>query len=163
MLKTLKFLMILLIFAIPQANAQSAPKNEITYDQLISWSQDPDTRIFDAYQLEPFIHVASPHLTATDPNSITQDQLNDLLTSLIPTKNSRTILYCQESFFPTRMVSAQSIIQMVLNQHGYTNIYQLEKLWLKHDGDTIKPMQQNIESLSAPIPKLKELDKKSKN
>lgn len=112
---------------------------EISYSTFLTWRDQPGTVVLDAFELEPLFHVT--RLKETDEAGghqagMSQERLNKILSQLIPAKDSRVVLYCRETFYPTRMVAATHTVASTLKELGYSNVYNLERLWdkpeLKH-------------------------------
>lgn len=103
----------------------------ITYEDFLKWRDDKNTVILDASLLEKYFLV-SPQLQRSSTNqdeNITQEKLDKLLNSLIPTYDTKIILYCYQTFAPTRRVSASQSVSFSLMGNGYKNVYILEDLW----------------------------------
>ena len=100
----------------------------ISYDEFLSMREDRDLVILNAAQLEKYFMVV-PEEMAKQGKGLSQSQLDLLLASLIPTKETKVILFCHQNFQPTRMLSASESVSYALKENGYTNVRFLENLW----------------------------------
>lgn len=132
--------------------AELAPvreKNRVTEDQFITMAAEPGTIIFDARTTDKFerIHVKGAlHLPFTD---FTEEALR----KVIPDKNTRILIYCNNNFdnepdgFARKGRIVSLNIQTFINLHayGYKNVYELGPLL---DVKTTKiPFEQKVASL----------------
>lgn len=51
------------------------------------------------------------------------------LDSVVPDKSSTIIIYCNNSFYPTRMIALTIYGYPTLRSFGYTNVYDVAPLW----------------------------------
>lgn len=104
-------------------------KRRVTEDQFIQMSKNQNTIVLDTRSEKKFkeLHVkGAKHLNFSD---ITKDTL----TKIIPNKNTRILIYCNNNFdnepksFPTKMAPAALNLStfVTLYTYGYRNIYEL--------------------------------------
>ena len=107
-------------------------KNRITEVEFLKMSAEPGTAIFDARSTDKFerIHVKGAlHLAFTD---FTEEALQ----KVIPDKNTRILIYCNNNFdrepfgFARKTAEVALNIQTFINLHayGYKNVYELGPL-----------------------------------
>lgn len=106
-----------------------ASQKEISYSQFLEWRGNKETVILDSWALEPLQWISPKDIVEKTGRGITQDDFDHALSTIIPSKNTRVILYCYQSFEPTRMVSAKFRVADTLRANGYTNVHELEDLW----------------------------------
>jgi len=106
--------------------------HRVTEREFLRMAKDPDTVILDARSAEKFalLHVrGARNLSLPD---ITEEEL----AKVIPSKNTRVLIYCNNNFlnqpraFPSKLPSASLNIHTmnVLYAYGYTNVYELGPL-----------------------------------
>lgn len=106
--------------------------HRVTEAEFIRLSKEPGTVILDARSAEKFalLHVrGARNLSLPD---ITEQEL----AKVIPSKNTRVLIYCNNNFldqplaFPSKLPSASLNIHTlnVLFAYGYTNVYELGPL-----------------------------------
>ena len=104
----------------------------IDEDEFIALAAQPETIVLDARSREKFnlLHVrGARHLSFPD---ITADELS----KVIPTKDTRVLIYCNNNFVNEERAFASKAAPAALNVHtfnvlhayGYTNIYELKPL-----------------------------------
>ena len=104
----------------------------LTEDDFIRMSREPGTIILDARSREKYdtLHIKDAvNLSFPD---ITVESLNRVL----PDKNTRILIYCNNNFvgeekaFPTKMITASLNINtyIALYTYGYRNVYELGPL-----------------------------------
>jgi len=104
----------------------------IDEDVFLTLAAQPDTVVLDARSREKYdlLHVrGSRHLSFPD---ITADEL----AKVIPTKDTRVLIYCNNNFENEPRAFASKLAPAALNVHtfnvlhayGYTNIYELKPL-----------------------------------
>ncbi|MCB9983034.1 MAG: rhodanese-like domain-containing protein [Rhodospirillales bacterium] len=133
-MKRLLLSFIVLVFAVSPVWAQDdvwqAPKT-VTYEQFLKWRNDDRTVVLDAYEMERFLHVGP------ERPAITQAEQDRLFAELIPSKETRIVLYCLQNFLFMRRIPARDTVAHYLQQLGYTDVYVLENLWGKaNQGDS---------------------------
>jgi phage shock protein E len=131
-------------------------KNRVTEEQFIKMVAEPGTVVLDARTRGWFerIHVkGAHHLVLTDFTA-------DALREIIPDKNTRILIYCNNNFenesegFARKLRSVSLNIQTFINLHayGYENVYELGPLL---DVNTTKiPLVRNINF--TPLPRAQE-------
>ena len=101
-------------------------------DEFLALAAKPDTVVLDARSREKYdlLHVrGARHLSFPD---ITADEL----AKVIPTKDTRVLIYCNNNFdheeraFPSKKRAAALNVHTfnVLHAYGYTNVYELKPL-----------------------------------
>lgn len=104
----------------------------IDEDEFLALAAKPDTVVLDARSREKYdlLHVrGARHLSFPD---ITADEL----AKVIPTKDTRVLIYCNNNFENEERAFAYKVAPAALNVHtfnvlhayGYTNIYELKPL-----------------------------------
>lgn len=104
----------------------------IDEDEFLALAAQPDTIVLDARSREKYdlLHVrGARHLSFPD---ITADEL----AKVIPTKDTRVLIYCNNNFENEARAFASKAAPAALNVHtfnvlhayGYTNIYELKPL-----------------------------------
>tara|TARA_R110002072_G_scaffold300928_1_gene479212 strand:+ start:106 stop:555 length:450 start_codon:yes stop_codon:yes gene_type:complete len=111
----------------------------ISYDDYLELRDDEDLVVLDAYEIEPFLHVGPKSSRA----SITQEILNEIISGIIPTQDTKIILYCWQNFMPTRTMPARSIVGVTLAHMGYKNVYLMDDLWHEKGEDFAKTAFEN--------------------
>lgn len=118
---------VILMATILQAHAKLRD-DQISYKEFLMMRSKSDVVVLDAAQLEKYFMVV-PENMAKQGKGISQKQLDSLLVSLIPTKDTKVILYCYQNFMPTRNMPASTSVAMSLEANGYKNVQELEYLW----------------------------------
>lgn len=104
----------------------------IDEDEFLALAAKPDTIVLDARSREKFnlLHVrGARHLSFPD---ITADEL----AKVIPTKDTRVLIYCNNNFENEERAFASKVAPAALNVHtfnvlhayGYTNVHELKPL-----------------------------------
>jgi hypothetical protein len=112
--------------------AEYRESRRLSEEEFIKMSRDSETVILDARSKEKYdeLHIkGAVNLSFPD---ITVDSLNRLL----PDKNTRILIYCNNNFvnaeqpFPTKMAAASLNIStyIALYTYGYRNVYELGPL-----------------------------------
>ncbi|RBP42326.1 rhodanese-like domain-containing protein [Roseimicrobium gellanilyticum] len=104
-------------------------KRRITEKQFIEMMQDPDTLILDARSAEKYARL---HIRGAKNLSL-PDMTEADLAKVIPTKNTRVLIYCNNNFdkapvaFPAKggRLSLNIFTFNTLYGYGYTNVYEL--------------------------------------
>lgn len=142
------------VFAAPSASAQSAPANpridavghlavareaathrqtrRISEADFLVMRQDAKTVVLDARSEARFLDM---HIKGAKNLSF-PDITADSLAAIIPDKNTRILIYCNNNFtnalqaFPTKMPSASLNLSTyaALYNYGYRNVYELAPL-----------------------------------
>jgi len=111
------------------AAAEYRESRRLTEDEFIRLSKEPETIVLDARSKEKYdeLHIdGAINLSFPD---ITVDSLNQLL----PDKNARILIYCNNNFsgeeraFPTKapVASLNLSTYIALYSYGYRNVYEL--------------------------------------
>lgn len=112
--------------------AELRNQRRVTEEEFLKMAQDPATVIFDARSSEKYrkLHIkGAKHLSLPD---ITAEEL----AKLIPNKNTRILIYCNNNFenevraFPAKVASTSLNIYTfnTLYGYGYKNVYELGPL-----------------------------------
>ncbi len=107
-------------------------QRRISEADFMRMASDPQTIVLDARSNEKYrmLHVkGAKHLSLTDATA-------DELAKIIPAKNTRILIYCNNNFenepiaFPSKAVRASLNIYTfnTLYSYGYTNVYELGPL-----------------------------------
>ncbi len=115
------------VIGLSPAMAQES-ETSISYEKFLELREGPDVVVLDATQLEPYFWVVPE---AQKDSGITQKELDGFLQSIIPSKDTKVILHCYETFAMTRKMPASDMAVFTLRQNGYKNVYALAPLW--HD------------------------------
>ena len=107
-------------------------QRRVTEDQFIRMAAEPGTVVLDARSAEKYqmLHIKGarnlslPDITAAE------------LAKIIPTQNTRVLIYCNNNFeneqpaFPSKVARASLNIYTfnTLHSYGYTNVYELGPL-----------------------------------
>jgi rhodanese-related sulfurtransferase len=107
-----------------RAASQSPPK-EMSAKRLAALLKKNAVILIDLRAQEAF---ASGHIQGAINVPI------DLLTSealkdIAPKQDATIVVYCQNTFMPTRMIALTTLGYPEIEQLGYTNVYRLEDLW----------------------------------
>lgn len=118
--------------AVAAEAAQHRESRRLTEDEFIQMSREPGTIILDARSQEKYneLHIKGA-INLSFPD-ITVDSLN----AMLPDKNARILIYCNNNFvgeqkaFPTKMMTASLNLStyIALYTYGYRNIYELGPL-----------------------------------
>lgn len=139
----------------------SAQASEISYETFLKWREDPNTIVLDAAELEPLFFVVPEAVLEKTGRGVTQAELDTALQTLIPSRDTRVILYCWQNFAPTRTVLARTSVALHLRGNGYSNVHQLKDLWLKKsvwgeaeilDREELEPRTKEVVSSAKEIP-----------
>tara|TARA_B100000029_G_scaffold389027_1_gene385319 strand:+ start:181 stop:699 length:519 start_codon:yes stop_codon:yes gene_type:complete len=96
-------------------------EHTLEMQEFIKAMQDPDVVILDLRSEEEYArgHVwGAKHLGA--------DIKAEKLEALVPSKDTKILLYCSNSLMITRLVSLTDISLPLFKAHGYNNFYKLE-------------------------------------
>ena len=104
----------------------------VTAEDFIRMAADPRTVVLDARSAEKFalMHVKGAR------NLSLPDFTADELAKIIPAKNTRVLIYCNNNFlnepraFPSKNIAVALNVHtfVSLNAYGYTNVYELGPL-----------------------------------
>ena len=118
--------------AVAAEAAQYRESRRLTEDEFIKTSREPGTIVLDARSAEKYreLHIKGA-INLSFPD-ITVDSLNTML----PNKNARILIYCNNNFvgeqkaFPTKMPTASLNLStyIALYNYGYRNVYELGPL-----------------------------------
>jgi len=105
---------------------------DLKYEQFLEWRDAPDTVVIDSFQLEPLFHIV-PNEMRNEQDGLSQAELDGMLKKMIPSKDTRVILFCEQNFAPYRTVTARNMVAWSLAQLGYKNVFTLEDIWARED------------------------------
>ena len=99
-------------------------KHTVSLSELERLSLRPDVYILDLRSPSEFKegHIKGAHSFGCDINE-------EKLKKLVPNKDARIVIYCTNNFFPTRMLSLNSVSLPQFLALGYKNTGVLEELW----------------------------------
>lgn len=125
----------------------------LSYKEFLKVRDKPDTVVLDANRMEPLFWVGTEE-DAKAGKGLSQKELDAVLSEIIPSKETRVILYCHENFFPTRRVPAKNAVAMSLRGNGYTRVYELDTFWTSPEGErmTVEQAQENVFPYAKPLP-----------
>jgi hypothetical protein len=115
------------------ASAQEAAEHRRTHrvseEQFLEMMKEPGTIVLDARSAQKFAELHVKGATNLDFPDITIDSL----ARVIPDKDTRVLIYCNNNFanaqkpFPAKMASASLNLStyVALYQYGYRNVYEL--------------------------------------
>jgi len=109
--------------------------HNVNLDTFLKWRKDKNTIVVDlrhitAYQrkhIEGAIHLGS-------------DISEVKLAKIVPDKETRILLYCDNSLYMTRMLALTTLSLPQFIMLGYENTYMLESIW--HNGEQEKQMSR---------------------
>lgn len=120
-----------------QEVAKVREKRRISEDEFLRMMDDPETvvldarskRMYDLLHVKGAVHISLPDMTAED------------LAKLIPEKDTRVVIYCNNNFKNEPMAFAPKAPVASLNlntyntlySYGYRNIYELKPLLDRHN------------------------------
>ncbi|MFA6209278.1 MAG: rhodanese-like domain-containing protein [Candidatus Obscuribacterales bacterium] len=70
------------------------------------------------------------------------DIKEEKLKQLVPNKKSEIIVYCTNTFFPTRRISLNNVCLPQIVALGYPNVFVIEEIWHK-DMDQVEKIKQS--------------------
>ncbi|MEW4565920.1 rhodanese-like domain-containing protein [Bremerella sp. JC770] len=119
-----------------QEVAKVREQRRVSEDEFIRMLNDPDTIVLDARskRMYDLLHVkGAVHLSLPD---MTEDELAEL----IPAKDTRVVIYCNNNFKnePLAFATKAKVASLNLNtyntlySYGYRNIYELKPLLDRH-------------------------------
>ena len=96
----------------------------LSVKEFVAAAQQPNTHIFDlrgstTYQrghMQGAVHLGA-------------DVTLEILQQLAPDKNATILVYCTNSFEPTRMMALTLTLVPQIYALGYQNVYLLEEIW----------------------------------
>lgn len=120
-----------------QEVAKVREKRRVSEDEFIRMMDDPKTivldarskRMYDLLHVKGAVHISLPDMTAEE------------LAELIPRKDTRVVIYCNNNFKnePLAFATKSAIASLNLNtyntlySYGYRNIYELKPLLDRHE------------------------------
>lgn len=120
-----------------QEVAKVREKRRVSEDEFIRMMNDPETivldarskRMYDLLHVKGAVHISLPDMTAKD------------LAELIPRKDTRVVIYCNNNFKnePQAFAPKAPMASLNLNtyntlySYGYRNIYELKPLLDRHE------------------------------
>lgn len=119
--------------------------HEISFEQFKKESQNSGVVILDL-RSEPEYqegHFKGARLMGAD---IKEEKLKQL----VPNKQSKIIVYCTNTFFPSRRISLNNVCLPQLIALGYPNVFVIEEIWHKNFDEITKLKQSNLWEKSEP-------------
>ncbi len=105
---------------------REAEEHSLDLKRLIKKLESPEPKVL--IDLRSEINFKSSHLKGA-VNVRMEDFTDARLKELVPDKNTLVIVYCDNSFYPTRMIALTAYGYPTLKQFGYQNAYQVAPLW----------------------------------
>ena len=109
--------------------ALSKPIPEATAKQTAQWLKNGEAVLIDLNDAEQFAHTHLKGAINLPGTSITDEALN----VLVPDENTRLVLYCYDSLYPTRRIALTTLSAPAVVQLGYPNTFLLEPLHRSED------------------------------
>ncbi len=100
----------------------------LNLESLIQKLNSPEPKVI--IDLRGAHSYKSKHLKGAVNVSI-EDLTEAKLNELAPNKKTPIIIYCENSFFPTRMIALTTYGYPTLRKFGYENVFEIEPLWRK--------------------------------
>lgn len=72
------------------------------------------------------------------------DIKEEKLKQLVPDKNCKIIVYCTNTFFPTRRISLNNVCLPQMIALGYPNVFVIEEIWHKNFDQVEKLKQSSL-------------------
>lgn len=72
------------------------------------------------------------------------DIKEEKLKQLVPDKNCKIIVYCSNTFFPSRRISLNNVCLPQMIALGYANVFVLEEIWHKNFDQVEKLKQSSL-------------------
>ncbi len=119
--------------------------HEISFEQFKKESQKSDVVILDLRSEAEYKdgHFKGARLMGAD---IKEEKLKQL----VPNKQSKIIVYCTNTFFPSRRISLNNVCLPQIIALGYPNVFVIEEIWNKDIGAVAKLKQSNLWEKSEP-------------
>jgi hypothetical protein len=114
-------------------------KRVIPFDQFQQDCQKPGVIILDLRSEAEYKqgHIRGALLMGAD---IKEDKLKQL----VPDKKTKIIVYCTNTFFPTRRISLNNVCLPQMIALGYPNVFVIEEIWQKDFEQVEKLKQSNL-------------------
>ncbi len=111
--------------------------HEISFEQFKKESQNSGVVILDLRSEAEYKdgHFKGARLMGAD---IKEEKLKQL----VPNKQSKIIVYCTNTFFPSRRISLNNVCLPQIIALGYPNVFVIEEIWHK-DFDEISKLKQS--------------------
>jgi hypothetical protein len=111
--------------------------HEISFEQFKKESQNSGVVILDLRSEAEYKegHFKGACLMGAD---IKEEKLKQL----VPNKQSKIIVYCTNTFFPSRRISLNNVCLPQIIALGYPNVFVIEEIWHK-DFDEISKLKQS--------------------
>lgn len=111
----------------------------ITFEQFQKDCQKPGVSVLDLRSEAEYKHghiKGALHMGA--------DIKEEKLKQLVPDKNCKIIVYCTNTFFPSRRISLNNVCLPQIIALGYANVFVLEEIWHKNFDDVEKLKQSSL-------------------
>lgn len=119
--------------------------HEISFEQFKKESQTSGAVILDLRSEAEYKegHFKGARLMGAD---IKEEKLKQL----VPNKQSKIIVYCSNTFFPSRRISLNNVCLPQIIALGYPNVFVIEEIWHKDFDEISKLKQSNLWEKSEP-------------
>ncbi len=119
--------------------------HEISFEQFKKESQNSGVVILDLRSEAEYKegHFKGARLMGAD---IKEEKLKQL----VPNKQSKIIVYCTNTFFPSRRISLNNVCLPQIIALGYPNVFVIEEIWHKDFDEMSKLKQSNLWEKSEP-------------
>jgi len=101
---------------------------------------NPDLIILD---VRPEVNYRNEHIKNAvniDASSLTKERLEEV----IPSKESKIVVYCSNSLFPTRMIALTTPSYAELYSKGYKNVHVLRAHYLNGEMNNIEKLRKEL-------------------
>lgn len=111
----------------------------ITFEQFQKDCQKPGVSVLDLRSEAEYKqgHIKGALLMGAD---IKEEKLKQL----VPDKNCKIIVYCSNTFFPSRRISLNNVCLPQMIALGYANVFVLEEIWHKNFDQVEKLKQSSL-------------------
>lgn len=119
--------------------------HEISFEQFKKESQNRSVVILDLRSEAEYKegHFKGARLMGAD---IKEEKLKQL----VPNKQSKIIVYCTNTFFPSRRISLNNVCLPQIIALGYPNVFVIEEIWHKNFDEITKLKQSKLWEKSEP-------------
>ena len=103
-------------------------QNQLNLESLIQKLNSPEPKV--VIDLRGAHSFKSKHLKGSV--NVPMEELTEVrLKEIAPDKKTPIIIYCDNSFFPTRSIGLTTYGYPTLRKFGYENVFEIEPLWRK--------------------------------
>lgn len=111
----------------------------ITFEQFQKDCQKPGVSVLD---LRSEAEYKQGHIKGA--LHMGADIKEEKLKQLVPDKNCKIIVYCSNTFFPSRRISLNNVCLPQIIALGYANVFVLEEIWHKNFDQVEKLKQSSL-------------------